>query len=74
VPIRHRRGAGDEEDYETPFKAFDGGKRRVKWDKGLFTKVSLDEVVPATKAVTKENLAMKGCLTPSAKVRSVYPV
>jgi hypothetical protein len=73
VPIKHRRGAGDEEDYETPFKAIDGGKRRVKWDKGLFTQVYLDEVVPAMKAAEKENATTKGCLTPSAKVR-VFPV
>lgn len=68
---KHRRGAGDEEEYETPLKAIDGGvngKRRVKWDKGLFTEVFLDEVVLGTKAPPKENVPAKGCLTATAKV------
>ncbi|KAF9451046.1 hypothetical protein P691DRAFT_409807 [Macrolepiota fuliginosa MF-IS2] len=67
--LKHRRGAGDEEDYETPLKTTGGEneKRRVKWDKGLFTEVFLDEVVLGSKAPPKENLATKGCLTTSAK-------
>lgn len=69
APVKHTRGAGDDEDYETPLKPMDGGKRRVKWDKGLFTQVFLDDIVPGMKAVLKENITTKGCLTPGAKVR-----
>lgn len=68
--MKHKRGAGDEEDYETPLKNIDGavnGKRRVKWDKGLFTEVFLDEVVLGLKAPPKENVSTKGCLTPGVK-------
>ncbi|KAF7779070.1 hypothetical protein Agabi119p4_3415 [Agaricus bisporus var. burnettii] len=67
APVKHTRGAGDDEDYETPLKPMDGGKRRVKWDKGLFTQVFLDDIVPGMKAVLKENITTKGCLTPGAK-------
>lgn len=69
APFKHKRGAGDEEDYETPLKNIDGEvKRRVKWDRGLYTEVFLDEVVLGSKAPPKENLTGKGCLTASAKV------
>ncbi|KAI0781006.1 hypothetical protein BD413DRAFT_675508 [Trametes elegans] len=59
MPLRHRRGAGDEEEYGTPPRPerlakrarFDGGdekalgkeEKRVKWDKGLYTTVILEE-------------------------------
>ncbi|KAJ3571881.1 hypothetical protein NP233_g3453 [Leucocoprinus birnbaumii] len=73
VRIKHRRGAGDEEEYETPLRNIDGevnGKRRVKWDKGLYTEVFLDEVVLGSKVPPKENTSRQGCLTPAAKVIS----
>ena len=69
----HVKGAGDEEDYETPLRNIDRaaiGERRVKWDKGLFTEVFLDEVVLGSKAPLKEHVPAKGCLTQSAKVCS----
>ena len=69
--VKHKRGAGDEEDYETPLKNIDwavNGERRVKWDKGLFTEVFLDEVILGSKVPPKENVPTKGCLTQSAKV------
>jgi hypothetical protein len=80
---RHRRGPGDEEDYETPkvngvkrarSASVSGGdgqleKKRVKWHRGLSTAVFLDQVEPRTKARPKENMVKKGCLTPRAKVR-----
>ena len=71
--VKHQKGAGDEEDYETPLRNIDGaaiGERRVKWDKGLFTEVFLDEVVLGSKAPLKEHVPTKGCLTQSAKVSS----
>lgn len=82
--MRHTRGAGEDEDYETPNRAFkrmkltedgvqevemDEGKRRVKWDKGLFTTVYLDEVVLGTRQTVKEYKTLRGCLAPTAKVR-----
>ncbi|EIN07422.1 hypothetical protein PUNSTDRAFT_105138 [Punctularia strigosozonata HHB-11173 SS5] len=80
VPGKHRRGAGDEEDYETPHRTQqalrqgageteDEGKpkKRVKWDRGLFTTVCLDEVLPKPKKPQKEDLTKRGCLTPKAK-------
>jgi hypothetical protein len=80
---KHRRGPGDESDYETPgrldrhmkAKLFveaddqDGeGERRVKWDRGLFTSVYLDEVKLGTRQPLKENRSLKGILASTAKV------
>lgn len=79
---RHRRGAGDEEDYETPDverrhrlflqesgeeNILDLPKRRVKWDQGLYTTVFLDEVKLGTRQPSKENRSVKGCLALTAK-------
>lgn len=80
---RHTRGPGDEDDYETPVKprrikrlklGDDGdnqsseNERRVKWDRGLFTMIYLDEVKVGTRRPPKENVATKGCLALTAKV------
>ncbi|KAI0273612.1 hypothetical protein BC834DRAFT_966113 [Gloeopeniophorella convolvens] len=59
-PLRHRRGPGDDEEYQTPQKLERSGKavgvdepgesgedvgaKRVKWDRGLFTTVYFDEL------------------------------
>lgn len=82
-PAKHRRGPGDESDYETPerpdrnkkAKLFveaddqdDEPERRVKWDRGLFTSVYLDEVKLGTRQTLKENRSLKGILAPTAKV------
>lgn len=82
---KHMRGPGDEEDYETPARPTrhtkrprvgDGGeepaevKRRVKWDRGLYTTIYLDELKPGPRLPPKENIA-KGCLAPAAKVRAL---
>ncbi|KAJ7452446.1 hypothetical protein B0H11DRAFT_2073459 [Mycena galericulata] len=83
---RHRRGPGDEEDYETPKvgkRARSGSasgedgraeKKRVKWHQGLSTTVFLDEVEPRSRVHPKENLHMKGCLTPAAKALRLDPL
>ena len=84
LPNKHRRGAGDEEDYVTPEKSlrgikarlFDDGsgdktmepRRRVKWDRGLYTLVYLDEVKLGSRQTLKENRMLKGILAPTAKV------
>ncbi|KDR81591.1 hypothetical protein GALMADRAFT_263876 [Galerina marginata CBS 339.88] len=83
--VKHRRGAGDEEDYETPERLDRGMKRtrlfveadaqvtdeqqerRVKWDRGLFTTVYLDEVQLGSRQTLKENRSLKGILAPTAK-------
>jgi hypothetical protein len=80
---KHRRGPGDESDYETPERLDrhkkakliveaddqdDEPERRVKWDRGLFTSVYLDEVKLGTRQPLKENRSMKGILAPTAKV------
>ena len=82
-PTKYRRGPGDESDYETPerldrhkkAKLFveaddqdDEPERRVKWDRGLFTSVYLDEVKLGTRQTLKENRSLKGILAPTAKV------
>ena len=59
-PQRHRRGAGDEEDYESPERAErpekkarigeaaesreEVGAKNVRWDRGLFTTVYFDDL------------------------------
>jgi hypothetical protein len=81
---RHMRGPGEEEDYETPIRPERQMKRqrlgeeegeegpeeerRVKWDRGLFTMIYVDEVKVGTRPPPKENLATKGCLALAAKV------
>jgi hypothetical protein len=80
---KHQRGPGDEEDYETPertdrykktklFVEADNQsgepERRVKWDRGLFTTVYIDEVKLGTRQPLKENRALKGILASTAKV------
>ncbi|KAI0362019.1 hypothetical protein OH77DRAFT_1441174 [Trametes cingulata] len=81
VPLRHRRGPGDEEDYETPPRPerpakrarFEGGEekeaqeKRVKWDKGLHTTVYLDDSPPKPKRNKQAVPSQKSCLTPAAK-------
>jgi len=79
--LKHRRGAGDEEDYVTPEKPLrnsqarriddrsgDNNDKTVNWDRGLFTFVYLDEVKLGTRQTFKENRTLKGILTPAAKV------
>ncbi|KAF9477387.1 hypothetical protein BDN70DRAFT_881294 [Pholiota conissans] len=81
--VRHMRGAGEDDDYETPeiyrhlkrTRLFgESGeemeverRRRVKWDRGLFTTVYLDEVKLGSRQTLKENRALKGILAPTAK-------
>lgn len=78
-PHKHRRGPGDEEDYETPksLKRPRSGedaedviqeKKRVKWDRGLYSEIYLDEIEVKPKKRPKEDIVKKGCLAPTAKV------
>ena len=79
---KHQRGAGEDEDYETPHRAFkrmrltengpevmEDEKKRVKWDRGLFTVVFLDEVRLGSRPYSSKSVPQsKGCLTSAAKV------
>ena len=81
MPRKHRRGPGDEEDYETPERPertieplrFEGVERKikpvkqVKWHRGLSTAIYLDEVDPKPKSLPN-NVVVSGCLAPTSKV------
>jgi len=89
-PYKHRRGPGDEEDYETPVKPERPlkrprssekteeyqeeiqGKKRVKWDRGLYSEIFLDEIEVKPKKRPKEDIIKKGCLAPTAKVTNPF--
>lgn len=83
VPVRHRRGPGDEEDYETPPRPDRLSKREqlnhkvetkdkyVKWDRGLATAVYIDEITPNPKKLVSSDAVRKGCLAPTSKVCAV---
>ncbi|KAJ7109355.1 hypothetical protein C8R44DRAFT_884402 [Mycena epipterygia] len=86
---RHRRGPGDDEDYETPKvdrptkrarsdsengEEGPAEKKRVKWHRGLSTAVFLEDVEPRPKARPKENIIKKGCLAPTAKALRLDPL
>ena len=84
VPLRHQRGPGETEDYETPERERpakrtrvddDQGEisdtkneRRVKWDRGLATTVYLDNTPPKPKRHPNTVVPKRGALAPSAKV------
>ncbi|KAL5529175.1 hypothetical protein ACEPAG_5149 [Sanghuangporus baumii] len=64
---KHRRGPGDEEDYETPVRPNDG-RKAVKWDRGLEVSVFLDEIEVHPKKYRAQEGAScprKGCLVPT---------
>ncbi|KAA1471191.1 hypothetical protein DENSPDRAFT_98102 [Dentipellis sp. KUC8613] len=78
-PVKHRRGAGDEGDYETPEKPeraqkkarFDDiseseSSKRVKWDRGLFDTINLEDVKPQPRN-RPEVVVQKGALAGSAR-------
>lgn len=81
APPRHRRGPGEDEDYETPPRLerplkrgrFEDGEahlvsdKRVKWDRGLSTTVYLDDSPPKPSR-SQQDINQRGCLTPAAKV------
>lgn len=81
IPQKHRRGPGDEEDYETPerperiieplrLEGVDGKvkqMKQVKWHRGLSTTIYLGEVDPRPKSLPK-NAVARGCLAPTSKV------
>ena len=81
IPLRHRMGPGEEEEYitppriERPFKRGrleDGpeviDEKRVKWDRGLSTTVYFDPSSPKPAKSSTEEINKKGCLTPATKV------
>ncbi|KAG2132496.1 uncharacterized protein EDB93DRAFT_901276 [Suillus bovinus] len=80
---KHRRGPGEDEDYETPVRPDRPVKRlrlgegpqqeeereskRVKWHHGLSTEIYLDEVHPQPHSWTKDFIIEKSCLAPTSK-------
>lgn len=81
---KHRRGPGEDEDYETPARPekplkrprFEDEKedvqekKRVKWDRGLYSEIYLDEIEIRPGKRPTEHIIKKGCLAPTAKVWS----
>lgn len=81
-PHKHRRGPGEEEDYETPARPDKPSKRprfedekediqekkRVKWDRGLYSEIYLDQIEVRSGKRPTEHIIKKGCLAPTAKV------
>ncbi|KAF8350725.1 hypothetical protein F5887DRAFT_314971 [Amanita rubescens] len=76
----HRRGAGEDEDYKTPERQLKRLKltddpdpdemkegRRVKWDRGLFTAVYIDDVHLGARPLSKVPASRKGCLAFASK-------
>ena len=69
-PIRHRRGPGDEEDYESPERIERPGKRariheteepgeevaakNVRWDRGLYTTIYFDDLPLQSRAASEK--------------------
>lgn len=82
MPLKHRHGPGDEEDYETPERPeriiepvrLEGADtkvkpvKQVKWHRGLSAAVYLDEVDPRRKSLPKDGVVARGCLAPTSKV------
>ncbi|ETW85944.1 hypothetical protein HETIRDRAFT_145810 [Heterobasidion irregulare TC 32-1] len=68
-------GAGDEVDYVTPDKGRNGKgaegheAKRVKWDRGLFDTVYLDDIKPGTQGTSLKAavVTQKGALSATAK-------
>lgn len=85
MPPKHRRGPGDEEDYETPERPeriieplrLEGTDRKakpvkkVKWHRGLSTIVYLNEADPGPKSLPRDVVVVRGCLAPTSKVCTV---
>lgn len=83
VWIKHRRGPGEVEDYETPVRSdqlikrlrFGEGlqqeeereRKRVKWHHGLSTEIYLDEIYPRPNSWTKDFVIEKSCLASTSK-------
>lgn len=74
LPLKHRIGAGDDEEWETPEKggAAKEKARRVKWDKLLFDTVYFEEENPPKPPDNASKLTAKqrGALAAAAKVCS----
>jgi hypothetical protein len=79
--VRHRRGPGDEEDYETPEKRIridEAGEseegvraKSVRWDRSLFTTIYFDDLPLQSQAHDKPQApgtCARGALADSAKV------
>ncbi len=69
-PLKHRRGPGDEEDYESPSRPEQNGAKRVKWDYGLHTEIFVDEIEFNLERRTGNTPT--DCLVPKIKVSRAF--
>ncbi|KAH9079392.1 hypothetical protein EDB83DRAFT_2624963 [Lactarius deliciosus] len=83
-PVRHRRGPGDEEEYESPkrprtrARSGEAGKpeeeaeaKTVRWDRGLFTTIYFDDLPLQSQTHDRSHTPVahnRGALASSAKV------
>jgi hypothetical protein len=73
---KHRRGPGEDEDYESPIKTLEDDdedereKKRVKWDRGLSRAIYVDQLQLGTRRQLQASTVKKGCLAITAKVRT----
>ncbi|KAJ3802889.1 hypothetical protein GGU11DRAFT_763851 [Lentinula aff. detonsa] len=83
IKSKHAWGSGDEEEYGTPVQHMkrlqpneevleeeEYDKKRVKWDRGLYKEIYLDEIQPRTShARIPQESVRKGCLAHTGKAR-----
>ncbi|KAJ3998178.1 hypothetical protein F5050DRAFT_1567663 [Lentinula boryana] len=83
IKSKHAWGSGDEEDHGTPVQHMkrlrsnekvleeeEYDKKRVKWDRGLYKEIYLDEIQPRTShARIPQESVRKGCLAHTGKAR-----
>jgi len=62
-PLKRPRSGEKTEEYQEEIQ----GKKRVKWDRGLYSEIFLDEIEVKPKKRPKEDIIKKGCLAPTAK-------
>ncbi|KAH0830550.1 hypothetical protein J3R83DRAFT_2004 [Lanmaoa asiatica] len=88
MPPKHRRGPGDEEDYETPERLeriieplrLEGADtkvkpvKQVKWHRELPNAVHLDEADPRPKSFSKGVVVVRGCLAFTSKNLPLDPL
>ncbi|KIL00419.1 hypothetical protein PAXRUDRAFT_8226 [Paxillus rubicundulus Ve08.2h10] len=89
IPRKHRRGPGEDEDYETPQRPECSVKKlrfgevvdeetkavkQVKWHRGLSTAVYLDDLHPKPTSQPKDFVIGKGCLAPTSKDLRLDPL
>jgi hypothetical protein len=65
---KHVRGAGEDEDYETPVRKKAQAQRGVRWDRALFAITYLDEIEVQEHRAAEPGPQARRCLASRAKV------